>query len=137
MQLVCIQRGVGDCFARCRWLAYQFRSASTFVAVKSHHSCPCSYYDNMSAKQCHSKALSCSVNDTSLCFTQDEADEVYRLGNYEYSYYYRDAESSTAYAALHYGAWVLELTAHLTDVVQGKSEVNVHSYRHIDFLLTR
>ena len=31
-----------------------------------------SYYDNFSAKQCHGKSLPCSVNDTSICVTQEE-----------------------------------------------------------------
>lgn len=78
-----------------------------------------SYYDNMSAKQCHDKTLPCSVNDTSLCVTQDEADTVYRLGNWEYSYYYRDAQNSTLYSALHYGAWILELKGHLEAKIAG------------------
>lgn len=78
-----------------------------------------SYYDNMSAKQCHSKSLPCSVNDTSLCVTQDEADTVYRLGNWEWSFYYRDAQNSTLYSALHYGAWILELKAHLEAKIAG------------------
>ena len=34
--------------------------------------CLSSYYDNLSAKQCHGKSLPCSVNDTSICVTQDE-----------------------------------------------------------------
>ena len=34
--------------------------------------CVSSYYDNLSAKQCHGKSLPCSVNDTSICVTQDE-----------------------------------------------------------------
>ena len=34
--------------------------------------CISSYYDNFSAKQCHGKSLPCSVNDTSICVTQDE-----------------------------------------------------------------
>lgn len=73
----------------------------------------------MSAKQCHSKSLPCSVNDTSLCVTQDEADTVYRLGNWEWSFYYRDAQNSTLYSALHYGAWILELKAHLEAKIAG------------------
>ncbi|KXN85635.1 Lysophosphatidic acid phosphatase type 6 [Leucoagaricus sp. SymC.cos] len=89
------------------------------------------YYDNMSAKQCHSKHLPCSVNDTSLCVTQDEADTVYRLGNWEYSYIFRDAPDSTAYSALHYGAYALELKSHLTDVMQGKSKLRYfHNVAH-------
>ncbi|KAI5827055.1 phosphoglycerate mutase-like protein [Schizophyllum commune Tattone D] len=81
------------------------------------------YYDNLSAKQCHGKSLPCSVNDTALCVTQEEANEVYRLGNWEYSYLYRDAANSTLYSALKYGAWVLELRAHLEGAITGESTV--------------
>ncbi|KAF5389959.1 hypothetical protein D9757_003560 [Collybiopsis confluens] len=89
------------------------------------------YYDNMSAKQCHSKSLPCSVNDTSLCVSQAQADTVYRLGNYEYSYYYRDAPQSTLYSSLHYGAWVLELAGHLRQQMEGKSQVRYfHNIAH-------
>ncbi|KIK54122.1 hypothetical protein GYMLUDRAFT_177836 [Collybiopsis luxurians FD-317 M1] len=89
------------------------------------------YYDNLSAKQCHSKALPCSVNDTSLCVSQDEANTVYRLGNYEYSYYYRDAPQSTLYSSLRYGAWVLELVGHLREQMEGKSQVRYfHNIAH-------
>ena len=84
-----------------------------------------SYYDNLSAKQCHDKSLPCSVNDTSLCVTQDEANEVYRLGNWEYSYYFRDAPNSTLYSTLNYGVWVLELRAHIQSVIDGSSQVGV------------
>uniref|UniRef100_A0A0W0EXY4 Putative phosphoglycerate mutase-like protein n=1 Tax=Moniliophthora roreri TaxID=221103 RepID=A0A0W0EXY4_MONRR len=84
------------------------------------------YYDNLSAKQCHSKPLPCSVNDTSLCVTQEEANTVYRLGNYEYSYYFRDAPDSTVYSALHFGAWFGELKGRLQDKVDGKSGVKYY-----------
>ncbi|KAF9450832.1 histidine phosphatase [Macrolepiota fuliginosa MF-IS2] len=79
------------------------------------------YYDNMSAKQCHAKPLPCNVDNPSLCVTQDEADTVFRLGNWEYSYLFRDAPDSAAYSALRYGAFALELKSHLQDVIQGKS----------------
>ncbi|EIM82919.1 phosphoglycerate mutase-like protein [Stereum hirsutum FP-91666 SS1] len=88
------------------------------------------YYDNMSAKQCHDKTLPCSVNDTSLCVTQDEADTVYRLGNWEYSYYYRDAQNSTLYSALHYGAWILELKGHLEAKIAGGQMKYFHNVAH-------
>ncbi|KAJ7837045.1 phosphoglycerate mutase-like protein [Mycena olivaceomarginata] len=89
------------------------------------------YYDNLSAKLCHGKKLPCSVNDTSLCVTQDEADTVFRLGNWEYSYYFRDAPDSAKYAALHYGAWFLELKAHLEAVVAGQSKIKYfHNIAH-------
>ncbi|KAJ7632142.1 phosphoglycerate mutase-like protein [Roridomyces roridus] len=89
------------------------------------------YYDNLSAKLCHQKTLPCSVNDTSLCVTQDEVNTVFRLGNWEYSYYYRDAPQSTQYSALHYGAWFLELQSHLQAVISGQSKIKYfHNIAH-------
>jgi 2-phosphoxylose phosphatase len=88
------------------------------------------YYDNLSARQCHNKPLPCKlvsgVNSTT-CVTQDVANEVYRLGNYEYSYIYRDDPRSLAASATSYGVWVGELTAHIRDFIAGNSNV---IYRH-------
>ncbi|KAJ7261287.1 histidine phosphatase [Mycena haematopus] len=89
------------------------------------------YYDNLSAKLCHGKKLPCSVNDTSLCVTEDEADTVFRLGNWEYSYYWRDASESAQYSALHYGSWFLELQGHLEAVAAGQSKMKYfHNIAH-------
>lgn len=88
------------------------------------------YYDNLSARQCHAKPLPCKlvngVNSTT-CVTQSIADEVYRLGNYEYSYIYRDDPRSLAASVSSYGVWIAELASHLRDSVSGKSPV---IYRH-------
>lgn len=106
----------------------------------------------MSAKQCHGKKLPCSVNDTSLCVTQEEvrtslpfflcsllyflqADTVFRLGNWEYSYQFRDAPGSAQYSALHYGAWVLELKSHLEAKIDKTSKVSNHFFKLL-FILT-
>jgi 2-phosphoxylose phosphatase len=78
------------------------------------------YYDNLSARQCHGKPLPCSINDTSSCVTQDLADEVYRLGHWEYSHTYRGAgPDALAASASSLGVWVAELAAHLRGVVDG------------------
>ena len=88
------------------------------------------YYDNLSARQCHDKPLPCKlvngVNSTT-CVTQTETDEVYRLGNYEYSYIYRDDPRSLAASATSYGVWIGELTTHIRDFISGESQV---IYRH-------
>ena len=88
------------------------------------------YYDNLSARQCHRKPLPCKlvngINSTS-CVTQAMADQVYRLGNYEYSYIYRNDPRSLAASAARYGGWVGELTTHFRDLISGKSNV---IYRH-------
>jgi len=57
-----------------------------------------------------------------------QANTVYRLGNYEYSLQWRDAPESAQYAALKYGAWMLELKGHLQDKIDGKMEVCTHRF---------
>jgi acid phosphatase len=88
------------------------------------------YYDNLSARQCHSKPLPCKlvngINSTT-CVDQTIADEVYRLGQYEYSYIYRDDPRSLAASATSYGVWIGELTTHIRDFINGASDV---IYRH-------
>jgi hypothetical protein len=85
------------------------------------------YYDNLSARQCHAKPLPCSPDSASQCVTQDKADSVYRLGQYEYSFIYRDAPQSLQAAVGSYGVWLAELAQNMRDAVTGKSEV---LYRH-------
>lgn len=94
------------------------------------------YYDNLSARQCHGKPLPCKLvnvtnpdggtslaNDTANCVTQAMADEVYRLGNWEYSHIYRGAgPDALAASASSLGVWVAELAAHLRHVVGGTGD---------------
>ena len=76
------------------------------------------YFDNLSARLCHAKPLPCNTSNPSLCITQAMADEVFRLGQYEYSYLYRDAGAGTLeYSTGSYGIWVAELTQNLRDVM--------------------
>ncbi|ROT40322.1 phosphoglycerate mutase-like protein [Sodiomyces alkalinus F11] len=97
------------------------------------------YYDNLSARQCHGKPLPCKLlvegdgdgdgdqdqdqdedPGQQQCITQDLADTVYRIGNWEYSHIYRDSPETLAASAATYGVWLAELAAHLRDVVDGR-----------------
>ena len=80
-------------------------------------------YDNLSSKQCHGKPLPCSVNDTSLCVSQDDADAIYRLGNWEWAYRFRHGPHALRLSALRMGAWVRELLGHIQDIIEGRSPV--------------
>ena len=85
------------------------------------------YYDNLSARQCHAKPLPCNINNTKSCVTQEQANTVYRLGQYEYSFIYRDSPQSLQAAVGSYGVWLAELVKNIRDAVAGKSDV---VYRH-------
>lgn len=90
------------------------------------------YYDNLSSRQCHGKPLPCKlVNVTGLdggattaaCVTQAMADEVYRLGHWEYSHTYRGGgPDALAASASSLGVWAAELAAHLRDAAGGTGD---------------
>lgn len=75
------------------------------------------YFDNLSARLCHDKPLPCSASDPSHCVTQEMADAVFRLGEYEYSYLYRDFAHSLPYSRTSYGIWIAELAQNLRDAM--------------------
>jgi acid phosphatase len=88
------------------------------------------YYDNLSARQCHSKPFPCKVvngANTTTCVTQDLADDVYRLGHYEYSYIYRDDPRSLAASSASFGVWIAELAHNIRSFIAGESNI---IYRH-------
>lgn len=94
------------------------------------------YFDNLSARQCHDKPLPCKLvdgqNSTVNCVDQALADAVYRMGQWEYSQIYRDANASLAASVASYGVWIAELSAHLRDVVEGKGDgtIYLHNVAH-------
>ncbi|PNS14102.1 hypothetical protein CAC42_6615 [Sphaceloma murrayae] len=73
------------------------------------------YYDNLSARQCHGLSLPCSSSSSSSsCITQQEANTVYRLGQWEYSHLYRAAGRETLLSSsASFGIWLAELADHL------------------------
>ncbi|KAF1811030.1 phosphoglycerate mutase-like protein [Eremomyces bilateralis CBS 781.70] len=89
------------------------------------------YYDNLSTRQCHQKPLPCKIGSEMECVTQAQANEVYRLGQYEYSYLYRDSPESLEVAKRSYGVWVAELARNMRDHVAGvKPVVYMHNIAH-------
>ena len=93
------------------------------------------YFDNLSARLCHNKPLPCNIVNTTDCVSMEEADEVFRLGEYEYSFIYRDSNQSLPASVGSYGIWVAELAQNLRHAMgDGASSVNATServrYRH-------
>ncbi|KAL8995881.1 MAG: hypothetical protein Q9169_004489, partial [Polycauliona sp. 2 TL-2023] len=96
------------------------------------------YFDNLSSRLCHAKPLPCNASNPSLCITQAMADEVFRLGQYEYSYLYRDAGARTLECSVRlYGIWIAELAQNLRDAMHatgtasgGDDKGSSMKYRH-------
>jgi hypothetical protein len=127
--------GVGSSAAN--WTAHLTSSAPLFASLDAIAGIPSDstdwhksfdhYYDNLSARQCHAKPLPCNINNTATCVTQQQADTVYRLGQYEYSFIHRDAPQSLQAAVGSYGVWLAELAKHIRDALASRSPI---IYRH-------
>ncbi|KAK9377825.1 histidine phosphatase superfamily [Lipomyces chichibuensis] len=85
------------------------------------------YFDNLSSRLCHQLPLPCKISNFSDCVSEQLAEQVFRLGDYEYNYIFRQAANSTLYSATHYGAFIAELMSHLKDKVAGTEGI---IYRH-------
>lgn len=67
------------------------------------------YFDNLSSRSCHQIPYPCSVVDRLQCVTPAMAEQVFRLGDYEYNYQWTAARQLQQYLAYRYGAWLAEL----------------------------
>jgi acid phosphatase len=86
------------------------------------------YFDNLSSKQCHDKPLPCNITHPTDCVTQAQADEVYRLGEYEYSFVYRAGGADTLlYSTEIFGVYVAELAQNIRNTISGASKIK---YKH-------
>lgn len=88
------------------------------------------YFDTLSSRLCHAKLLPCNSTKSS-CVTEAEAEKVFRLGLWEYSYLYRAAGAQTLHAATaSFGVWIAELAANIRDRITDDSENPKMTYRH-------
>lgn len=86
------------------------------------------YFDNLSSRLCHAKSLPCN-STTGACVTSAQADEVFRLGEWEYSWMYRAAGASTLDASVaSYGVWIAELAQNLRQKAQGDESIGIYHH---------
>lgn len=89
------------------------------------------YYDNLSSRLCHFKPLPCNISHPSQCITNKQAEEVFRLGQWEYSYTYRDNPLSLPASVAGYGIYVAELAQNLRDAMSANAtDAERVKYRH-------
>jgi 2-phosphoxylose phosphatase len=87
------------------------------------------YFDNLSARLCHAKALPCKAHDGNDCVSMQDAEKVFRLGEYEYSFMYRDNSQSLPASVASYGVWIAELAQNLRGAM-GETSSSYVRYRH-------
>ena len=69
--------------------------------------------------------------DRSACISATDANTVFRLGQYEYSYIYRGAPESFNYARAKYGVFANELKSRLKQRISGSGGVRyTHNIAH-------
>ena len=89
------------------------------------------YFDNLSARLCHQKPLPCQIGNPTNCIVEADADAVFRRGQYEYSFIYRDSPASLPASTASYGIYVAELAQNLRDAMNGSSPViYTHNVAH-------
>lgn len=88
------------------------------------------YFDNLSARLCHQKPLPCTA-DNETCVSEEDADAVFRRGQYECSFIYRDSPSSLESSTSSYGIWLAEFASNLRAKMKGDSELlYLHNVAH-------
>lgn len=119
------------------WQQHLLKSQSLFAALdaisgvnpdnKGWHISWDHYFDNLAHRQCHGLPLPCSLENSENCISQEQAQQVFRLGDFEYHFQYRAAPQSTIYLVARYGIFVSKLQQHLQDAAAKTSKV---VYRH-------
>ena len=137
-QAVAISRSYGIGSKNPAWNAHLEASASLFKELDAlsgvspeasdWHLSWDHYFDNLSSRFCHAKPLPCSQANPVKCVTAEQAHRVFRLGEQEYSFLYREAPESLAMSVASFGVWVAELAQNLREASsENKSGV---VYRH-------
>ncbi|EAW09983.1 histidine phosphatase family protein [Aspergillus clavatus NRRL 1] len=89
------------------------------------------FADNFQARLCNGYQLPCRVDDSSQCVTAEQADEVFRAGDWEYNYWWRRNANATLYIQLVEGLFIGEVVRKLEALEQGSLELTYsHNFVH-------
>ncbi|KAL4804588.1 histidine phosphatase superfamily [Aspergillus unguis] len=89
------------------------------------------FADNFQARLCNGYDLPCSVSKSSQCVSEDQANEVFRAGDWMYNYWYRKSADAKGYIQTTEGLFIAELVRAFRAVVAKDSEiVYSHTFFH-------
>ena len=89
------------------------------------------FSDNFQGRLCNGYELPCDFTDTSKCVTMAQADEVFRAGDWEWNYWWRNNANAKEYIQLVEGLFIGEILSHFQAIIDGKtSTVYSHVFVH-------
>lgn len=72
------------------------------------------FFDTFTSRTCHGHPLPC--NGTGACVTQEDAETVFSIGDWEYNYIFNDSPQASQYVKLTFGVFFAELAYTLRHV---------------------
>ncbi|KAF7979741.1 hypothetical protein HWV62_41116 [Athelia sp. TMB] len=84
------------------------------------------YFDTFTSRTCNSHSLPC--NASGACVSEEDAEKVYALGDWEYNYIWNAAQNSTDYVKLTFGILFYELAQNLKLVRDGDETHKLRLY---------
>lgn len=89
------------------------------------------FSDNFQGRLCNGYKLPCDFTNTSNCVTEAQAEEVFRAGDWEWNYYWRNNPNVVEYIQLVQGLFIGEILTHFQEVAAKKtSTVYSHTFIH-------
>jgi acid phosphatase len=89
------------------------------------------FADNFQARLCNGYRLPCSRTDPPACVTEDEASEVFRAGDWEWNYWWRQNEDARRYIQLTEGLFLKEIAMRLeTMPKEAPGRIYTHNFVH-------
>ncbi|KAH6603258.1 histidine phosphatase superfamily [Trichoderma cornu-damae] len=89
------------------------------------------FSDNFQARLCNGYRLPCSFADPSACVSQQQAEEVFRAGDWEWNHYWRNNPLATRYIQVTEGLFLGEIVGRLQAVLAEKQQyVYAHTFIH-------
>ena len=89
------------------------------------------FSDNFQARLCNGYNLPCSFTNHSDCVTAQQAEEVFRAGDWEWQFYWRTNSKVSQYIQAVEGLFIGEIVDRLQAVLNGKQEyVYAHTFLH-------
>ncbi|KAE8354748.1 histidine phosphatase superfamily [Aspergillus coremiiformis] len=106
-------------------LSTMFNATASWTSTVDH------FADNFQARLCNGYDLPCRRQNESDCVTPDQANEIFRAGDWEWNYWWRTNPHAMRYIQLVEGLFIGEIVRKFEAVQQGQSDlVYSHNFVH-------